>query len=296
MANVATESWSIGRLLNWTRDFLAGKDVEEPRLAAELLLAAALGCRKIDLYARFEQTPTPQQLDAIRASVRDAGAHKPIAYITGRKEFYSLEFLVSPAVLIPRPETELLVERTIAHCRGRSQPLFHVLDVGTGSGCIAVAIARFLPGARVVATDCSADALAVAAQNIERLKVGDRVRLFAADGLALPTEARPVGPFDVIVSNPPYIPEAQMATLPPNIRDYEPRGALCGGSDGLDLMRKIAAGARDLLSRDGCCLVEVASGQDEAAARVFTDSGWRHVETLRDGAGIPRVLALEPRS
>lgn len=293
MTQAAADAWTIGRLLTWTREFLASRSVDEPRLSAELLLASALECRKIDLYTRFDQVPPVDRIERFRALVRDAGRHTPIAYLIGRKEFYSLEFEVSPAVLIPRPETELIVEHAVALARQLGADPFHVLDIGTGSGCIAIAIARFVPAARVIATDVSPEALDVAARNAARLGVAERITFVHADAVDVPPETRPVGAFHVIASNPPYIAEDAIASLPANVRDFEPRIALAGGAEGLTVLRRIAQGARSLLTRGGRCCVEVASGQHDAVARLFEDAGWRRVATARDGAGIERMLAFE---
>ena len=174
MAETTTQTWSIGQLLSWTRGFLSDKGVNQPRLAAELLLAAALGCRKIDLYTRFEQVPGLEQVGRFRELVREAAGNKPIAYLVGHKEFYSLDFLVTPDVLIPRPETELLVDQAVAIGEANGGKPLQVLDVGTGSGCVAIAIAKLLPTSRVVATDVSAAASSIAGRNAERNKVAER--------------------------------------------------------------------------------------------------------------------------
>ena len=293
MAETTTQTWSIGQLLNWTRSFLSDKGVEEPRLAAELLLASALGCRKIDLYTRFEQIPGAEPVARFRELVRDASGHKPIAYLVGHKEFYSLDFLVSPDVLIPRPETELLVDQAVAVAKAAGGRALQVLDVGTGSGCVAVAIAKLLPTSRVVAGDVSVPALAIARRNAERNKVAERVTLVEADAVGIPAEMVPESGFDLIVSNPPYIAESERASVAANVREHEPALALFGGADGLAVIRKIAAGGRAVLASGGRAFVEVASGQDGRATTVFVENGWVTHGTIADGAGIPRVLSLE---
>jgi len=292
MAETQTATWTIGRLLQWTQGYLSEKGLDDPRLSAELLLASALGCRKIELYTRFDQTPAAGQVERFRELVREAAGHKPIAYLVGRKEFYSLEFLVTPDVLIPRPETELLVEQAVMALRAGKRETGQVWDIGTGSGCAAVAIAKLHPAARVVASDVSALALAVARQNAERHGVLDRVTMVEADAAEIPAELVPAGGFDVMVSNPPYIAESHRASLPANVREYEPALALFGGADGLAVIRKIAAGGLAKLAAGGRAFVEVADGQSEAAAAVFVGAGWAHRDTLKDGAGIPRVLSL----
>lgn len=292
MADATTQTWPIGRLLSWTREFLAGKGVDEPRLSAELLLAHALGCRKIELYTRFEQAPSPLQVEAFRELVRQAAAHAPIAYLVGHKEFYSLDLFVSPDVLIPRPETELLVDRVVAVSRARGGAALHVLDIGTGSGCVAIAVAHLCPNALVLATDVSGAALEVAARNVERHRVADRVTLCEASGSDLPAERVPDGRFDVIVSNPPYIADGQRSTLPANVRDHEPALALFGGPDGLDVIRAIARDGLRLLAEHGRAFIEVAEGQADAAAGEFVAAGWAWLDTHRDAAGIRRVIEL----
>ena len=180
--------WTVGRVLNWTCDFLARHEVEEPRLAGEILLAHSLGCRRIELYTRFEEPLLADPRAAMRELVGRAAQHEPIAYLVGHKEFFSLTFSVTPAVLIPRPETETLVEQVIEYCRARglAEPL--LLELGTGSGCIAVAVLKHLPGARVVATDIDPAALEVARHNAERYGVESRLTLLEADRLALQAE------------------------------------------------------------------------------------------------------------
>ncbi len=293
MAETTTQTWSIGQLLSWTRGFLSDKGVDEPRLSAELLLASALGCRKIDLYTRFEQVPGVEQVGKFRELVREAAGHKPIAYLVGHKEFYSLDFLVTPDVLIPRPETELLVDQAVAVAKASGGRPLQVLDVGTGSGCVAIAIAKLLPASRVVATDVSAAALIIAGRNAEQNKVAERVTFVEADAVGIAANCVPAGGFDVLLSNPPYIAESDRENLAATVRDFEPALALFGGADGLDVIRKIAEGGRALLGSDGRAFVEVASGQDVRATAVFVENGWVSRGVIADGAGIPRVLSLE---
>ncbi len=295
MANPPTRangSWTIGRLLAWTREHFEAHQVDEPRLAAELLLAEALGCRRIELYARIDHEPTAEQRAAFREHVRAAAEHHPIAYLIGRKEFYSLDFKVTPDVLIPRPETELLVERTLAWCRENPQDRYDLLDVGTGSGCIAVTLAKREQAAHVVATDRSAAALAVARENAARHGVADRVRCVTADLLDLPSDCLPPNGFDVIVSNPPYIGERERASLPRNVVDYEPAEALFSGEDGLDALRGLAGQGCRGLRPGGLMLVEVGHTQAAAVAALFADAGWEPAGRFKDLQGIERALAF----
>lgn len=287
----ASDQWTIGRLLDWTRQHLAEKDVDQPRLCAELLLAHALGCKKIDLYTRFEHVPDEQQRAALRDLVRQAAKRVPIAYLTGKKEFFSLDFEVTPAVLIPRPETELLVEEVISYCRPGNRQSWNILELGTGSGCIAVAAARYVTNARLVASDISAEALAVAGRNVERHGVADRVKLIEADGLELPAEVIPDGGFDMIVSNPPYVSTEQVELLEPEVARYEPRVALVAGAEGLVFYRLLAGGGAKLLWPGGAVLVEVGCGQHEQVARIFAESErFELVKVRTDLAGIERLM------
>lgn len=294
------ESWTIGRLLQWTQSHFEKAGLDAPRLSAELLLAHAMDCRRIDLYARFEQEPSDSQRAAFRALVRRAAEHQPIAYLTGSKEFYSLDFFVTPDVLIPRPETELLVERTIDYCRDHPADRHDVLDVGTGSGCIAIAISKRVATVRAVATDVSEAALAVARRNVERHGLTDRVRLVQADLLELPNDALPpadgthVPGFDVIVSNPPYIGHGERDALPKNVRDYEPAVALFAGPDALAVYRRIAADAERHLKPAGTLLLEVGMGHAAAVEEIFEGAtSLNRMGRFKDLAGIERVVQFE---
>lgn len=285
------DSWSIARLLAWTAAHLESKHVDEPRLSAELLLAEAMHCRRIDLYARFDQEPSAEQRSVFRDLVRAAGEHRPIAHLIGHREFYSLDFHVTPDVLIPRPETELVVERALAWCADHPAERHELLDVGVGSGCITIAAAKRCPTLYALATDISAPALAVAADNAARHGVADRVRCLQADLLDLPAEAVPEGGFELIVSNPPYIGERERESLPRNVRDYEPAAALFSGADGLDVFRRLAADVRRHLRPDGTLILEVGHTQADAVQKLFTEqAGLTFLARYKDLSGIDRVL------
>lgn len=277
--------WTVGRLLEWTTKWFNDRQIEGGRLAAELLLARAMGCKKIELYTRYEAEPAEAQRTAFRELVRQAGQHTPIAYLLGTREFYSLEFTVTPAVLIPRPETEAIVERVIALCRSESQRTWRLLDIGTGSGCIAVALAKFVKNASITASDISEEALAVAAGNIERHGVAERVQSVQADLAALPGDAVPEGGFDLIVSNPPYISADVFRNLPPNVRDHEPKVALVGpepNEDGLMFYRRLASEVPTILASGGRLLVEVAHDQPQPVRDIFTSAAWTFVAAHRN--------------
>lgn len=287
--------WTVGKVLAWTCAFLARHEVEEARLASEILLAHALDCRRIDLYTRFEEELTSQQRAVMRELVGRAAQHAPVAYLVGQKEFFSLTFSVTPAVLIPRPETETLVEQVIEHCRARAWAAPVLLELGTGSGCIAVAVLKHLPEARVVATDIDPAALEVARQNAERHGVASRLILIEADRLALPAGMCGVKEFDVVMSNPPYVAARELAALAPNVRDHEPRHALTDEADGLSFYVALAEETPKLLASGGAVFVEIAAGQAEAVIQLMhrpPHLSWR--ATIRDTVlGHERVLHFE---
>jgi len=256
---------------------------------AALLLRHALGISHAAQLADPERALTPAQQAAFDALVQRRLANEPIQYITGEQEFYGLALGVTPAVLIPRPETEQLVEAVLAEL-DPTQPL-RILDVGTGSGAIAIALAHHLPRAHVTAVDLSAAALEVAASNAARHRLADRIRFVASDLL----DALPPGelPFDVIVSNPPYVPTADRGSLHPQVRDHEPAAALFAGTDGLDVYRRLIPQARAALRPNGILALEIGQGQREAVAALLAD--WNELRFLDDLQQIPRiVLARRP--
>jgi release factor glutamine methyltransferase len=287
IAAVGTEQpWTIGRLLEWTTQFLAQKGSESPRLDAEVLLAHALGLRRIDLYTRHDERASEQQRQRFRDLVRRRVEGCPVAYLVGRKEFFSLELEVSPAVLIPRPDTECVVDECLRLARAMPEP--RVLDIGTGSGCLAVAVARQHKGARVTATDLSPDALAVAARNAAKHGLSERIRFLLGDlFVPLPAEER----FDFILSNPPYIRHLDLAALPRGVRDYEPQMALDGGETGFAVFDRLVAEAPKYLEPGGYLIVEIGSAQEAPGReRIGCIAGYELAKTVQDGSGHPRVL------
>lgn len=286
--------WTIGRLINWTADYLSGQNIDEGRLSAEILLAKAIDCRRIDLYSCFDDEPPAEVIARFREWVKRAGNNEPIAYLVGEKEFFSLALMVTPDVLIPRPETETLVEWVLDDCRTLGKPAPKVLDIGTGSGCIAVALLVNLSGAHVVGVDLSASALEIAGSNAERHKVADRFTPVEADCLDVPPAAVPAGGFDVIVSNPPYVASDEMDTLDATVREFEPRGALTDESNGLSFYEAFARGAGELLASEGRMYLEIGEGQGEAIlAAMRAAGGWTHLGTRRDRVvGHDRVMAF----
>lgn len=285
--------WTVRRLLEWTSTFFARKEVDSPRLSAELLLSHVLSLPRIKLYTDFDRPLKESDLTAYRELVRRAGEHEPIAYLTGKAFFFNLDFDVQPGVLIPRPDTETLVEnvlQTVRHQSGLESP--RILDLCTGSGCIAAALALGLKSAVVVAADISPRAVLAAKSNLQRHGLADRTTVVQGDLFDALNGAVNAAPFHLIVSNPPYIPSAQIQSLDRNVRDYEPAEALDGGPDGLDFHRRILAQAADRLLPEGMFFLEIAFDQGPAALALGESfSDYTNVRLLRDYGGNNRVLA-----
>jgi release factor glutamine methyltransferase len=281
------EEWTIGSLLDWTAHYLARKGLEFPRLDAEVLLAHALGCQRIDLYGlRHGEAASEEIRRQFKELIRRRLEGCPVAYLVGRKEFFSLAFEVSPAVLIPRPDTELVVVECLSLAKPRSEP--RIVDIGTGSGAIAVAVAKRHPGARVTAVDLSPAALAVAERNASRHDLAGRVRFLQGD---LFDPIPPGERFDFVLSNPPYIATEDLDRLPVGVRDYEPRLALDGGPGGYRVFDRLIGQAREYLARGGYLIVEIGAPQEEPARqRILAQDGYELAETIHDHAGHPRVL------
>jgi len=257
------EIWTIKKLLEWVTGYFEEKGVDAPRLSAELLLCHVLGLERIQLYTLYDRVVDGQQLAQLRQFVKRASEHEPIAYLVGRCEFYSLPLSITPDCLIPRPETENLVEKAISFLRNRSGSQ-HVLDLCTGSGCIAAAIAKNVNDSQIVATDISDAALKVAAENIEKLKLADKVKLLCGDLFDPIIEGLDDGRFDLIVSNPPYVSEAEYDGLDKNVKEYEPSSALLAGTDGLDIYKRIAKRVDGFLKPDGILMMEMGYAQGPA--------------------------------
>jgi release factor glutamine methyltransferase len=290
-AGTDRQSWSIGGLLDWTARYLLQKGSDYPRLDAEVLLAHALGCRRIDLYTRYEE-PAP---DDARAHFRELVKRRvegcPVAYLVGRKEFFSLPLEVSPAVLIPRPETEFVVVECLGLAKELAAP--RVLDLGTGSGNIAVAVAVRHPGAQVTAVDASGEALDVARRNADRHGVAGRVRFVQGD-LFAPVPAGEQ--FDFILSNPPYIAREDLDRLPVGVRRYEPAGALDGGPGGFVVFDRLVAQAAEYLVPGGSLILEIGSAQEAPGReRIAAQGSFVLRDTVYDGARHPRVLCARRR-
>lgn len=275
------EIWTTLKVLGWTKEFLASRGVENARLEAEWLLCAVTGLDRVGLYLNFEKPLDAEELAAYRAMVARRGRREPLQHILGTQEFCGLEFEVTPDVLIPRHDTEVLVTEALA----RMPEAQSILDIGTGSGCIAVALAHRLPGASVTALDISEAALMVARRNAGRNGVTIE---FLQGSLFEPVAGRQ---FDLIVSNPPYIPSSDIETLEPEVRDFDPRGALDGGPDGLDVYRSLIPAAATVLSPGGLLLLEVGLGQAADVVQMFRAAGsYDEPISASDGAGIERVV------
>lgn len=284
-----SESWTVGRLLEWTTGWLRGRGSDSPRLEAEVLLAWVLACQRIELYTRFGEVVAEEPRATFRELVKRRGQGEPVAYLTGSKEFFSVPFRVTPDVLVPRPETELLVVRAIDLCRDLAAP--RIVDVGTGSGAIAVALAKHLPRAAITAIDISPGAVAVAQGNVDTNHVADRVRVVEGDLLAQLSHGEV---FDLVVSNPPYIREDEFAGLPRDVRDFEPRGALIAGPRGVEPLERLVAMTAERLVAGGWLLAEIGP---PAASEAVLEAA-EHLErmpTLPDDAGIPRVVQARRR-
>lgn len=280
--------WTTRGLLTWTTKYFDKNGLDNPRLAAEMLLAHVIGVQRLQLYTDRDRPAHDLERAMFRNLVERAAAHEPVDYLVGYAPFFSLQLKVDATVLIPRPSTETLVEHVIQHAR--RSPEFHapvVADIGTGSGAIAVALARHVPNCRVVATDVSPDALKVAAANADALDVADRIEFRAGDLFApLKTEK-----FRYVISNPPYISEDEWSRVPANVREYEPPLALRGGLDGLQFVRPLIKSARDHLEHPGQLVIEIADSQKMAALQLADNAtGLANPHVIADHEGLPRTL------
>jgi release factor glutamine methyltransferase len=273
----------LGEVLRLSTGYLDARGSATPRLDAELLIGHALGLSRIELYTNHDRPLTEAELAECRALLERRGRREPVAYILGRWGFHGLDLAVDSRVLVPRPETEVLVERCLAVLAGRDAPA--VADIGTGSGAIALALKAALADARVTASDVSADALSVAAANAAAL--GLEVELLEGD-LLDPLGGRT---FDLVASNPPYIAAAETATLEPEVAEHEPRLATVAGERGTEVLERLATGAREVLASGGWLVVECGAGQAEGVRGLMSAAGAAEVAVDRDLAGIDRVVS-----
>ncbi len=268
-------------------DFLGKKKVESPRLQTELLLAHLLRMPRMKLYLNFDRRLTSAETDALRELVKRRGRREPLQHIVGSTSFCGHEIAVNRHVLVPRPETELLAETGWAFLSTINHQASTVLDLCTGSGCLAIAIAAKCPPAQIFATDISADALALAKENAARNKLAERIQFLQGDGFAALSAGTQ---FDLIVSNPPYIPSAEIETLEPEVRDFDPRLALDGGADGLFFYRRLAPEAKAFLKPGGKIMLEFGDGQAEAVKAIFENEKWIVEAVKEDYSQRARIL------
>jgi release factor glutamine methyltransferase len=277
--------WTVLEVIKWTTARFAERRMDTPRLDAEILVAHALGLSRVQLYVQFDRPLQPDELAAIRGLIKRRQAGESVAYVVGKKEFWGLELAVDARVLVPRPDTETLVEEGRDRLDQAGHADERIADVGTGSGAVALALAKVRPAAAVFAGDLSADALAVARANAERLGLAVT---FVEGDLTAPLAAH--GPFSLLVANLPYIPTGDLPGLPAEVR-AEPARALDGGADGLDLVRRLADEAPPLLRAGGALALEIGAGQAIAAAALLAAAGLTDVRARRDLAGVDRVVS-----
>jgi release factor glutamine methyltransferase len=259
-------------------EFLGKKNVESPRLQTELLLAHLLKMPRMKLYLNFERTLSLVEINSLRELIKRRGQHEPLQHIVGSTSFCGYEIAVNRHALVPRPETELLAEFGWNFLSALNSQNATALDFGTGTGCIAIALAAKCPNAKIVATDISTDALELAKENAARNNVAERIEFLQDNGFAaLSTDSK----FDLIISNPPYISSTEIATLQPEVRDFDPRAALDGGADGLDFYLRLAAEAKPFLKPDGKIMLEFGDGQADAIRKIFEGEKWI-VEAVRE--------------
>jgi len=289
VSDTSAAVWSVQRIVSWSSEFLADKGTETPRLDAELLLCSILKCKRIQLYMNFDKPVTISERDSYKALLRRRASGEPIAYILGEKEFMGLSFAVDTAVLIPRPDTEVLVETALEFLKGRRSREF--LEIGAGSGCISISLAK-MAQAGGVAWDISEAGLAVAMANARRHEV-EGVRFEKVDALEpaswMPTPHSPTK-YDLIISNPPYIAPEESASLPASVRDYEPALALFAGDSGLCFYRSIGDFARDRLKPDGKLMFEIGWKQGPEVVHLLEKQQWADIEVIKDLAGRDRVV------
>ncbi|MCI6232257.1 MAG: peptide chain release factor N(5)-glutamine methyltransferase [Selenomonas sp.] len=305
------EIWTIGRILKWTENFFKEKGIESPRLDAEVLLGHVLEKERIYLYVHFDEPLQPQELAEYREAIKQRIRRVPVAYIIGQREFMGLTFHVTEDTLVPRPDTEILVQAAIERLKKMSgveeaRPV-RFADIGTGTGAICLSVLHYLTQATADTVDISEAARKVAEENAEALDVKGRITFYTGDLLAPLFKAQSGGAgdkasaaeetagarYDAILSNPPYIPDADIETLAPEVRCKEPRTALAGGADGLDFYRRLVADSPALIKDDGFLAVEVGIHQAQVVAKMATESGaFARTEILKDYGGIERVVVV----
>jgi release factor glutamine methyltransferase len=285
-----SKQWTLVPLLNTTADYLEKKGIESPRLATELLLCEILKCNRLDLYLKYDRPVNSDELSAFRTSVKRAAGGEPLQYIIGHTDFMDLRIKVNPNALIPRPETEILVQESIRELESfKPREHLNVLEIGTGTGCISLALLKHDQSLRITATDISEGALSLALENAEFYKMEDSLEFVKSDMFGdLPHETA----YDMIVSNPPYVSDGEYASLDEKVLKYEPRSALLAGADGLNFYRQILERAVERLNSDGVMLLEIGFDQLAPIKELAEKQGWKLKRHVRDLNDIPRVLVL----
>lgn len=288
-----TKDWTVLELINWTAGYLSEKGIDQPRLTAERMLGHVLGCRRLDLYLQFDRPLVPPDLEVYKQLLKRRVQGCPLQYILGETEFFSLPFKVRPPVLIPRSETEILVEKVLDRLRTVGEPPV-VADIGTGSGNIAVSLAHAMETAQVYATDICPDALRLSVENAQCNGVAERIIFLEGDLMEPLEEAGLYDTFHAIVCNPPYIRRNALSALPVEIRNYESPLALDGGPDGLQFYQRLSMEAGPFLHSEGWMAVEVGDGQVEAVQKILhRHPEWGIIEVEQDLNGIERVIIAE---
>ena len=296
MSADSDQSWTLLGMLQWTTEYFRSKGAESPRLEAELLLAHVLGISRIALYVQYERPMEREERERYREVVRRRGAGEPVAYILGSREFWSIDFQVGPGILVPRPDTETLVTRALEiakEIRPSGEGELRIAEVGTGSGCISVALASELAEAQIWAGDIAPEPLRIAPQNAFNAGVGERVRVLEADGLRPLWEAAGQAPFDLVVTNPPYLRNDEFPHLMRDVRDYEPRVALTAGANGLAVIGPVVdeSARPGVLAAGGSLLIEVGSTeQAEEVRERMKNTGFSSLEIVPDLAKRARVV------
>lgn len=293
VAAASKKVWTILEMLQWGTSYLAEKGFDESRLTIELLLSHVLRLQRIQLYTNFEKPLTHAELTSFKILLQRRLQHEPLQYIIGTTEFMGREFLVDKRVLIPRPETEVLAEVTVRYAKENFPSLSSkILDIGTGSGCLAVTCAAMIENAVVTAFDISKDAIDVARSNAERNGVGDKIAFLVRDVFTTVAADFP-GKFHLVISNPPYISKSEFDGLQPEIRKFEPSSATTDGNDGLSFYRRIASIAHSLLESNGAVIIEHAYNQASAVQEIFRNAGWESLDSVRDYSGNPRCIVAK---
>jgi len=284
-----SDEWTVRRIIDWTTAHLKKHGSDTPRLETEILLAHARGCRRIELYTRFDEVLSEKERSTMRDLVRRRAQSEPVAYLVGHREFFGLDFRVTPAVLIPRPDTETLVVELLDVAKPLAAP--RILDLGTGSGCIAIAAAVNLPNAQITATDASDAALAVARENAASHKITERIRFLSGDLFRV---LEPNERFDIVASNPPYIADHEKETLQNDVRKYEPHEALFSGPTGLETLFRIVDQAPDFLNVGGTLMLEISPEQASAVVgRMEASAKYRDIRVVKDVPGLARVVRAQ---